>query len=260
MPDDFMPGDVWLVGAGPGDPDLLTRKAERLIRTADVIFHDALVGQGVLDLVPDHVELCPVGKRSGRHSHAQDDINALIVLEAFSGRRVVRLKGGDPSIFGRSTEEIEACKAAGIAAYICPGITTASAAAASIGCSLTLRGVARGVTFVTAHLRKNELLDLDWHALATAEHTIAVYMGRTAAPELTRQLVAAGMSAATPARIISNVSQPGEQSRSARLDSLARVIEPFPSNDAMLILIGEAMRDSEAVASSRREHAGIATA
>jgi uroporphyrin-III C-methyltransferase len=243
MLDDFMPGNVWLVGAGPGDPDLLTRKAERLIRAADVIFYDALVGPGVLDLIPDHVELCPVGKRSGRHSHAQDDINALIILEARHGKRVVRLKGGDPSIFGRSTEEIEACKASGIRVNICPGITTASAAAASIGCSLSLRGVARGVTFVTAHLRKNEPLDLDWQALATTGNTIAVYMGRAAAPELSVRLIEAGMPETTPVLVCCNVSLPNEQSISAKLDGLAEAVERLRPDAATMILIGDAVGD-----------------
>lgn len=246
MPDDFMPGDVWLVGAGPGDPDLLTRKAEKLIRAADIIFYDALVGQDVLDLVPDHVELCAVGKRAGRHSHAQTDINALIVLEARSGKRVVRLKGGDPSLFGRSTEEIAACEAAGIRVQVCPGVTTASAAAASIRRSLSLRGFARGVTFVTAHFRKDEPLELDWQALATAGNTIAVYMGRAAAAELSVALRAAGMAGDTPVVAIANVSLPDECWVSSRLDSLASRVEALPEGMAVMILIGEAMRAAPA--------------
>src|SRR6185503_3434118 len=114
MADEFPRGMVWLVGAGPGDPDLLTRKAERLIRAASVVFHDALVGPGVLELVPSHVRLVSVGKRSGRHSKDQRTIDALIVDAALAGERVVRMKGGDPAIFGRATEELEACRAAGV--------------------------------------------------------------------------------------------------------------------------------------------------
>ena len=128
MHDLFEPGSVWLVGAGPGDPDLLTRKAERLIRAADVVLYDALVGPGVLNLVPAHVERIGVGKRSGRHSKNQEAICALIVAQARAGKRVVRLKGGDPAIFGRAAEEIDACTANGIPVRICPGITAASAA------------------------------------------------------------------------------------------------------------------------------------
>ena len=158
---DFPKGTVWLVGAGPGDPDLLTRKAERLIREASVIFHDALVGPGVLELATPDTRLVHVGKRSGRHSKDQATIDKLIVEAALAGERVVRLKGGDPSIFGRATEELEACRAAGIAVSVCPGVTAASAAAASLGASLTLRGLARKLTFVTAHARAGDALDLD---------------------------------------------------------------------------------------------------
>ena len=132
MPDDdFPPASVWLVGAGPGDPDLLTRKAEQLLRRASIVFYDALVGQGVLDLIPDYVRLVSVGKRSGRHSRDQDSISRLLVEAAANGERVVRLKGGDPAMFARSAEEIAELSAHGIAARICPGITAASAAAAS---------------------------------------------------------------------------------------------------------------------------------
>src|SRR5688500_15508350 len=135
MADDFASGTVWLVGAGPGDPDLLTRKAERLIGQASVIFYDALVGQGVLALVPPGVRLVPVGKRSGRHSKDQKTIDALIVEAALAGERVVRLKGGDPAIFGRAAEEAEACRTAGVAAAVCPGANAARAAAAGRGIS-----------------------------------------------------------------------------------------------------------------------------
>ncbi len=136
MPHDTL-HPVWLVGAGPGDPDLLTRKAERLIAAADIVFYDALVGPGILALIPPGVERVSVGKRSGRHSRDQRSINDLLADAALAGRRVVRLKGGDPSIFGRSTEEIEHLARMGVATRICPGITAASAAAASGGASLT---------------------------------------------------------------------------------------------------------------------------
>lgn len=161
MADDFDTGMVWLVGAGPGDPELLTRKGERLIRAASVVFYDALVGQGVLDLIPRNVRLVSVGKRAGRHSKDQKSIDMLIVEAALAGERVVRLKGGDPAIFARATEEIEACRSAGVPVRICPGVTAASAAAAELGLSLTLRGLARKLTYVTAHARAGEKLDLD---------------------------------------------------------------------------------------------------
>src|SRR3546814_6294 len=155
-PDDFPPGTVWLVGAGPGDPELLTMKAVRLIEHADIVFHDALVGSGVLDLIPARAERVSVGKRSGRHSKDQATIDVLLVDAARAGKRVVRLKGGDPTLFARAAEEIGALKEAGFPVHICPGITAASAAAASAGMSLSLRGVARDVRFVTAHSRSEE--------------------------------------------------------------------------------------------------------
>lgn len=143
MADEFTPGMVWLVGAGPGDLDLLTCKAERLIGQASVVFHDALVGRGVLTLVPDRARLVSVGKRSGRHSKDQGSIDRMIVEAALAGECVVRLKGGDPAIFARATEEIEACRAAGVPVRICPGVTAASAAAADLGISLTRNSAAR---------------------------------------------------------------------------------------------------------------------
>jgi uroporphyrin-III C-methyltransferase len=157
---DFAPGTVWLVGAGPGEPELLTRKAERLVGQADVIFHDALVGPGVLALARLGAELVSVGKRSGRQSKSQEAINILLLKAACEGRRVVRLKGGDPSIFGRSAEKIDCLAAAGVRVQVCPGITAASAAAGSAGISLALRGL----TFVTAHARAGEAIAIDWPA------------------------------------------------------------------------------------------------
>lgn len=239
--DDFAPGTVWLVGAGPGDPDLLTRKAERLIRAADIVFHDALVGPGVLDLIPPNVERVGVGKRSGRHAQDQDTIDRWLVAAARAGHRVVRLKGGDPSMFGRSTEELDALRAAGIAVRVCPGVTTASAAAASAGLSLSLRGVARRVQFVTAHARRGAVLDLDWASLATSGSTLAVYMGREAAGEISRSLIAAGMPGATPVLIACDVSLPHEKLLHTRLDLLALATRAVAEGLPTLILIGDAV-------------------
>lgn len=242
--DDFAAGSVWLVGAGPGDPDLLTRKAERLIAAADIVFYDALVGPDILAMIPAGVERSSVGKRSGRHSKDQGTIDELIVTAARSGARVVRLKGGDPSIFGRSTEEIDACRAAGITVRICPGITAASAAAASGMISLTLRGLSRRLTLVTAHLREGEPLSLDWSALAAPDATLAVYMGRAAAPEIARQLVAAGMPPATPVMVAVNVSLPSERLITGRLDALGFLTRTIGEKDPALLLIGEAVGGS----------------
>jgi len=238
--DDFAPGTVWLVGAGPGDPELLTRKAERLLARADVVFYDALVGSAILELA-SQAERVPVGKRSGRHSKDQGTIDHLLVAAALSGRRVVRLKGGDPSIFGRSMEELTALRMAGIVVRICPGITAASATAAAAGLSLSLRGIARRVQFVTAHSRRGVGVDLDWQALADPQATLAIYMGRDAAGEVSRQLIAAGLPSETPVLIACSVSLPDEQMLRTRLDLLPLATRSFADDLPTLILVGEAV-------------------
>lgn len=238
---DFHAGMVWLVGAGPGDPELLTRKAERLINTASIVFHDALVGPDVLDLVSGAARLVHVGKRSGRHSKDQGTIDRMIVDAALSGERVVRLKGGDPSIFGRSTEELEACHMAGIPVKVCPGVTAASAAAASLCLSLTLRGMARKLTFVTAHVRAGEDLDLDWSALADQDATLAVYMGKAAAGAISRNLIEAGLSPDTPVALIESASLPQEKVFHTRLDLLPLAAKTALADGPALLLIGKAI-------------------
>ncbi|SES00791.1 uroporphyrinogen-III C-methyltransferase [Sphingobium sp. YR768] len=239
------PGEVWLVGAGPGDPDLLTRKAERLIAAADIIFYDALVGPGILDLIPPGVERISVGKRSGRHSKDQGTIDQMLVAAALEGKRVVRLKGGDPAMFARASEEIAALRAVGAIVRICPGVTAASAVAAAAGLSLSLRGIARRVQFITAHSRRGRALDLDWRALADPDCTLAIYMGREAAPELSRALIAAGLPGSTPALISCDASLPQEQMLRTRLDLLPLVIECFAQDRPTLILIGEAVAQGD---------------
>jgi len=235
------PGEVWLAGAGPGDPDLLTRQAERLIRAADIVFYDALVGPGVLALIPADVERVGVGKRAGAHSKEQGRINALLLAAAVAGRRVLRLKGGDPSMFGRSAEEIAHLTAHGIRVQVAPGVTTASAAAARAGVSLTLRGLARRVQFVTAHACAGESLDLDWKVLADPAATLGVYMGRTAAPELMRQLLSHGMAGDTPVLVAVNVSLPDERLLFTRLDLLPLSVAALAEDAPTLLMIGYAV-------------------
>lgn len=244
------PGQVWLVGAGPGDPDLLTRKAERLIAAADIIFYDALVGPGVIALAPPGVPLVSVGKRSGRHSKPQGGINDLLLDAAQNGLRVVRLKGGDPAIFGRASEEIAHLAAHGITVKICPGITTASAAAASGCASLTLRGLARKLTFVTAHARDGEPLDLNWSALAATDSTLAIYMGRAAAGEIARELLRAGRAADTPVLIAVNVSLPSERIIHGALSALPFLVKTISDDDPTLLVIGEAVQQAQRPQSS----------
>lgn len=240
-------GEVWLVGAGPGDPELLTRKAERLLGEASVVFYDALVGQGVLDLAATGARLVHVGKRSGRHSKDQATIDKLIVEAALAGEKVVRLKGGDPAIFGRATEELDACRAAGITVRICPGVTAASAAAASFGASLTLRGLARKLTFVTAHARAGEELQLDWSRLADPEATLAVYMGKAAAPEVSARLIEAGLPADTPVALVESASLPTERHFHTRLDLLPLAARTALGDGPALLLIGQAMARPDSV-------------
>jgi len=250
---DFPKGSVWLVGAGPGDPELLTRKAERLLTGADTVFFDALVSPAILELLPAGVEKISVGKRSGRHSVPQPMICDLIVKAANEGKRVVRLKGGDPSIFGRAEEEIEACKGEGILVQVCAGVTTASAAAASLSTSLTKRGLARRLTFVTAHTRGGVVSDLDWQALADPQTTIAVYMGKSAAPHLARGLIRAGLAKDTPVILIENVSLPTERHFPTCLETLPIAARTALGNGPALILIGEAMDDPVQAAHAKRE-------
>lgn len=235
----FGSGDVWLVGAGPGDPDLLTRKAERLLAMASIVFHDALVSREILDLIPDHVMQVPVGKRSGRHSMAQPAINGMLVKSAQNGHRVVRLKGGDPAVFGRMTEEVDALQAKGIRVQVCPGITAASAAAASGVFSLTRRNSTRALTFITAQGCGNGQNDIDWSAIAGEQTTLAIYMGRAAAPHIAERLIANGLQPSTPILIAVNVSTPRERLIHGRLDSLALLMAAVGDRDPALLLVGD---------------------
>lgn len=235
----FGSGDVWLVGAGPGDPDLLTRKAERLLAMATIVFHDALVSQAILDLIPRHVMQVPVGKRSGRHSMAQGAINALLAKSAQNGHRVVRLKGGDPAVFGRMTEEVDALQADGIRVQVCPGITAASSAAASGVFSLTRRGSTRALTFITAQGCGKGQDDIDWSAIAGEQTTLAIYMGRAAAPHIAAQLIANGWLPSTPILIAVNVSSRDERLIRGHLHNLASLMATVDDKDPALLLVGE---------------------
>lgn len=242
MPEIIEPGTVWLVGAGPGDPDLLTRKAEKLIAAADVVFYDALVGPGVLDLIPADIERVSVGKRSGRHSKDQGSINDLLLAAAQAGKRVVRLKGGDPAIFARTAEEVEHLFAHGVAFRICPGITAASAAVASAGSSLTLRGSARKLTFITAHTYEKDSVATDWGALADPQSTLAIYMGKAAAKGIAYNLIQSGLHPETPALIVENATLPNERTVQTRLDLLAVATAASITDGPAILIIGESVR------------------
>ncbi|MFO1014937.1 MAG: uroporphyrinogen-III C-methyltransferase [Caulobacteraceae bacterium] len=232
-------GRVWLVGAGPGDPELLTLKALKALQGADVVVHDGLVSDAILDLAPAAARKLSVAKRKSRHSYKQDEINRLIVAFAQEGLNVVRLKGGDPFIFGRGGEELEACRAAGVDCIVVPGVTAALAASASAGAPLTHRGAAQSVTFVTGHAANGELPDLDWASLARANHTVAIYMGASVAGAVAARLIGAGRAGSTPALIVENASLAQERRVPATLATLSHAAEGL-SGPALLI-VGEAM-------------------
>ena len=232
------PGRVWLVGAGPGDPDLLTLKAARVIGTADVIVHDGLVSGDILELAPADARLIDVAKRKSRHTLPQDDINQLLVALARQSLTVVRLKGGDPFIFGRGGEELSACRDAGIEAQVVPGVTAALAASASAGAPLTHRGAAQSVTFVTGHAAHGEP-DLDWSALARPNQTVVIYMGLSTAALIAERLTAAGRAASTPALIVVNASRADEQRLPTTLGQLAETAAGL--SGPALLMVGEAM-------------------
>ena len=239
-------GKVWLVGAGPGDPDLLTRKAERLLREADVVVHDRLVGEGVLALVPPSTRRLYVGKRKSHHSVPQGELNDLLVALAREGLTVVRLKGGDPFVFGRGGEEMLACRTAGIDCEIVPGVSAALAAAASAGAPLTHRGLAQTLSLVTAHAAVGDTVagedgigepDLDWQALARPNHTVAIYMGLSTAPMIAARLIAAGRAPSTPVLIVENASRADERRALCSLSTLPETVRAF-AGPAVLI-VGE---------------------
>lgn len=230
-------GKVWLVGGGPGDPDLLTIKALRLLQGADVVVHDRLTPQPVLDLAGPQARMIDVGKRKSRHTLPQDDINALLVALALEGLMVVRLKGGDPFVFGRGGEEMQACREAGVAVEIVPGVSAGLAAAAGAGAPLTHRGMAQAVTFVTGHAASGQAPDLDWNALASANHTVVVYMGLSSAPIITERLIAAGRAASTPVLAVENASRPDERRIISTLGSLPLALSAI--DGPAILIIGE---------------------
>ena len=233
-------GEVWLVGAGPGDPELLTIKALKALQRADVVVHDGLVSEAILELAPASARRLSVAKRKSHpHSYAQDEINRLLVAFAHEGLTVVRLKGGDPFIFGRGGEELEACRAAGVACHVVPGVTAALAAGAAAGAPLTHRGAAQAVTFVTGHAAAGGEPDLDWASLAKANQTVVIYMGVSTAAPIAARLMAAGREGATPALIVEDASLPSERRVVTTLAGLAAAAEAV-SGPALLI-VGEAM-------------------
>lgn len=233
-------GHVTLVGAGPGDAELLTLKAMRALQSADVILFDDLVSDDVLELARREAKRMMVGKRGGRPSCKQEEINALMIKLAAQGKRVVRLKAGDPMVFGRAGEEIAALDQANIPVMVVPGITAALAAASSLGVSLTHRDAAQSVRFVTAHSRRGGLPDdLDWRGLANAETSLMVYMGGRTGGDFAAKLIGQGLSAATPVVVVSAVSRPDERRWSGRLDALGAALAEIGTEQPVLVGIGK---------------------
>lgn len=231
-------GKVYLVGGGPGEPDLLTVRAARIIGQADAIVYDNLVSEGVMDLAPPKAAKIYVGKKSGNHTLSQTEINALLVRLAKSGQQVVRLKGGDPLIFGRGGEEIMELFEAGIDFEVVPGITAASGVAAFAGIPLTHREIARTCVFATGHFHDGSC-DLDWLSLARPQQTVVIYMGIAALPIISKELLAHGLAPDTPAAAIRHATLRKQRTIVGTVESLpARVAEAGLKPPALLVIGG----------------------
>ena len=228
-------GGVTLVGAGPGDPDLLTIKALRALQDADIIFYDELVSPEVLDRARRDAVRVPVGRRVGKPGIGQDAINKLLIDAAQSGQRAVRLKGGDPFVFGRGGEEVEALREAGIAYSVIPGITAGLGAAAESEVPLTFRGEALRITFLTAHKAK-DAETVDWSTLTDSKMTVVVYMGMTAAPAIRAGLLAAGRSPQTPVGVFARATRPDSQAVVGALENLPALVREIDGGPAILVI------------------------
>jgi uroporphyrin-III C-methyltransferase/precorrin-2 dehydrogenase/sirohydrochlorin ferrochelatase len=254
-------GSVILVGAGPGDPELLTLRAVRALQSADVILFDHLVSPEILDFARREAKKMLVGKTGHAPSCKQDDINALMVSLAKAGRRVVRLKGGDPMIFGRADEEIAACRAAGIDVDVVQGITTAQAAAGRLKVSLTRRGQARRVQYITGHGRDGELpSDIDWKSLADPAATTVVYMPVKTLPALVAHACAAGLDPATPAVAVAHATRAEERTIAANISDLPALLAAELPSGPVIVMIGavfadyahETIRETAPIAAARQ--------
>lgn len=243
-------GAVHIVGAGPGDPDLLTLKALRLLQQADVILHDRLVSDEILSLARRDAERLFVGKAKSNHAVPQEEIEARMIALAREGKIVVRLKGGDPFVFGRGGEELDAVRAAGVPVFVTPGVTAATGCAAAAGMALTHRDYAQAVTFVTGHAKGEADPDLDWQALAALKNTLVVYMGVSKAATIARNLIDHGRAAATPAAVIENGTRADQKVVKGVLGDLPLLIERGAIEGPAILVIGEvaALADGETLA------------
>ena len=233
---------VFLVGAGPGDPELLTMKALRRLASADVVLYDSLVDARIISMASPSACLIDVGKRCGKHSASQREICDLLVAQALAGHVVVRLKGGDPMVFGRATEEMEALRAHGVSFEVIPGITAATAAAATLELSLSKRGVARSVHFLTGHGADGGLPAHDWVSLTKSCATLVVYMGSQTLGGMAAHFIEAGMAPDMPAIAIENASLAQQRTLYGTIATLPRLVERAMTTGPILIMIGEAMQ------------------
>lgn len=236
-------GKVWLVGAGPGDAELLTVKAMRAIQSADIIFFDYLVSDEIRALFPKNIPAYYVGKAKNKHSIAQEDLNQLLVTHAQSGLNVCRIKGGDPFVFGRGGEELLSLRSLGIEAEVVPGITSASGCSTYADIPLTHRGLSQGCTFVTGHAEKS--LDLNWQALAQLNHTLVFYMGLTRAEDISQHLLQGGLDAATPVAIIENGCRKNQRTIISSLSEFPVDVVREQVQSPALIIVGEVVRMKE---------------
>lgn len=229
---------VYLVGAGPGDPELLTVKAARLIREAEVVIYDRLVSPEIMRLVSPRATRICVGKAAKNHTVPQSKINELLVHYARIGRLTVRLKGGDPFIFGRGSEEALALREEGFECEVVPGITAAQGCSASTGVPLTHRGLATSVRYVTGHCRNDLPLDLDWQGLANSETTLVVYMGAANMTEISSRLISFGLAPTTPVLAVNNGTTPRERQLVGELETVSREAERAGFSGPLLFIIG----------------------
>ena len=250
-------GIVHIVGAGPGDPDLLTLKALRAIEAAEVVVYDRLLSAEVLALIPPGAMRIFAGKARGNHAQSQEETNRLLVKLAAAGHRVVRLKGGDPLVFGRGSEEALHLARHGIPFEIVPGITAAAGCAAAAGIPLTHRGLARGVRFVTGHCRDDEPLDLNWESLADPDTTLVVYMGLAHIAEIACRLIKAGLPEDTPAAAITKGTTPAQQIEVATLATIADQVQTRAHAAPVLFIVGRVVTLTEQLSRDRATAAEV---
>lgn len=230
---------VYLVGTGPGDPELLTLKAVRLIQEADVVVYDRLVSQSIMEQVPSGIPRIYVGKRNGHHTFSQEQINQRLVTLAKSNRRVIRLKGGDPFVFGRGSEEAMHLLEHGVCFEVVPGVTSASACTTYAGIPLTHRGIANNVQIITGHSRDGQEPEQDWQSLNRPETTLVIYMGLANLPYITRRLIEAGFDPATPAAGIENGTTPQQRTCIATLVDLNQKLLSQRFEAPVMIVVGK---------------------